>query len=51
MIGDFSRDEVSSFVKSLETLQSAREKQAKNKKYWEIRKKEAESARDAFGCI
>lgn len=35
MIGDFSRDEVSSFVKSLETLQSAREKQAKNKKYWE----------------
>lgn len=48
MIGDFSRDEVSSFVKSLETLQSAREKQAKNKKYWEIRKKEAESARDAL---
>lgn len=38
MIGEFSRDEVSSFVKSLETLQSAREKQSKNKKYWETKK-------------
>jgi tape measure domain-containing protein len=44
MIGEFSRDEVSSFVKSLETLQSAREKQSKNKKYWETKKKEAETA-------
>lgn len=44
MIGEFPRDEVSSFVKSLETLQSAREKQSKNKKYWETKKKEAETA-------
>lgn len=48
MIGEFSRDEISAFIKSLETLQSAREKQAKNKKYWEGRKKEAETARDAL---
>ena len=44
IIGDFSRDEVSSFIKSLESILSAREKQTKNKKYWEKQKKEAETA-------
>lgn len=44
IIGDFSRDEVSSFIKSLESILYAREKQTKNKKYWEKQKKEAETA-------
>ena len=44
IIGDFSRDEVSSFIKSLESLLYGRAKQTKNKKYWEKQKKEAETA-------
>ena len=48
MIGEFSRDEVSSFIKSLETLQSAREKLAKNKSYWEKQKKEANAALESI---
>lgn len=48
MIGEFSRDEVASFIKSLETLQSAREKLAKNKSYWEKQKKEAEKNLDSI---
>lgn len=48
MIGEFSRSEVESYIKSLETLQSSREGATKNKKYWEDKKKEAEDAREAL---
>ena len=44
IIGEFSRDEVASFVKSLESILTARQKQTKNKSYWEGQKKEAETA-------
>lgn len=47
-IGEFSRGEVESFIKSLETLQNGRQNVVKNKKYWEDRKKEAE---DALGAL
>ena len=45
---DFKVDEIKKYVSSLKDLQKARLNAAKNKEYWESRKKEAEDARAAL---
>ena len=45
---DFKVDEIKKYVSSLKDLQKARLNAAKNKEYWENRKKEAEDARAAL---
>lgn len=45
---EFKVDEIKKYVSALEDLQKARLNAAKNKKYWEDKKKEAEDARAAL---
>lgn len=45
---DFKVDEIKKFVSALEDLQKARLNAVQNKEYWEKKKKEAETARDAL---